>query len=75
MYKRKKAKIHSCHILTFFFRVTQSKKLYSLTEDYNKALPPTLPTKVNIEFKVAEIVDVDDKRHVSKIKRVSFLYI
>ena len=59
----------------FFFRVTQSKKLYSLTEDYNKALPPTLPTKVNIEFKVAEIVDVDDKRHVSKIKRVSFLYI
>ena len=35
-----------------------------MTEDYNKAIPPSLPTKVNIKFGVAEIVDVDDKRHV-----------
>ena len=53
-----------CLIAIIYFRITKCKKLYSLTEDYNKAIPPSLPTKVNIKFGVAEIVDVDDKRHV-----------
>ena len=53
-----------CLIAIIYLRITKCKKLYNLTEDYNKAIPPSLPTKVNIQFSVAEIVDVDDKRHV-----------
>lgn len=38
--------------------------LYNLAANYDKAVPPAIPTKVELVFNIAEFSDVNDLKNV-----------
>ena len=49
----------------------EKSNFYSLPIDYSKRkLPQPTPIEVNLNFDVAEFVNIDDRRNVSNVKLV-----
>ena len=47
------------------YQSLQKSNFYSLPFDYSKRIPPETPTVVNLNFDIAEFVNIDDRRNVS----------
>lgn len=45
---------------------SEATSLYSFSTDYEKVIPPSIPTVVGLTFEITELSDIDDQRNVSR---------